>query len=308
MRLDSLHMPCLNTTHMGVVKGALDYWGIPASPAMVFGLSGHAFLINIHKELCPSSPYCWRREAIADLTLNLGLEMNDLGFFSPENSQEDRAAVEKLLCSALAAGTPCSLINLEHQLITGYDSEALFTAQPWAPKVDFPPATLSFGTWREFGDSFHANFYLLQRADPAPLLMAVLESLAYAVELHTNPGRHNLPHYGVGPEAYANWIAAAAEFGGSHGNWWNAMVWSECRHMAARYFAEIGQRFPGVAWAIPDLIRIFAELGDTLAEVGNKEMPAGDKVRLLSQAKEREAEGISRIAALSNALRDSAER
>jgi hypothetical protein len=70
---------------------------------------------------------------------NLGLEMTDLGFFAPQSTPQDRAAVEQRVREALDAGIPCSLINLENQLITGYDHTGFFTAQPWAPKVDFPP-------------------------------------------------------------------------------------------------------------------------------------------------------------------------
>ena len=44
---------------MGVVKGAMDYSGIKTSDARAFGGSGHAFLINVHRQLCPSGPHCW---------------------------------------------------------------------------------------------------------------------------------------------------------------------------------------------------------------------------------------------------------
>jgi hypothetical protein len=62
MKIDGLAMPSLHRTLMGVLKGALDYYGIETSIPTVFGASGHAFLINIHDELCPSGPYCWNRE------------------------------------------------------------------------------------------------------------------------------------------------------------------------------------------------------------------------------------------------------
>ena len=62
-----LKQPALNTTLMGVLEGALDYHKIETTTPMTFGLSGHAFLINIHTELCPSGPYVWNREKMNPL-------------------------------------------------------------------------------------------------------------------------------------------------------------------------------------------------------------------------------------------------
>jgi len=303
MKIENLAMPPFNTTLMGVVKGALDYYKIEVEAPTVFGASGHAFLINIHKQLCPSGPYCWKRDAATPLIRNLGLEMSDLGFFSPRNTPEDRASVEKKLRDALDRGVPCSLINLENQLIAGYDEDGFLTLQPWAPKEDFPPARLTFGSWREFGDTFHVSFYTLRSVKPVEHRTAVLDSLDYAVDLHTNPAKHSLNDYGVGPDAYANWINAAAEFGASHGNWWNGAVWSECRQMASRYFADIQQRYDGVAQAAAELSRTYADIGGALGRLSEKQMDTAEKVKLLSETKEREAEAVSKVAALAASLR-----
>ena len=167
MKIDDLAMPPLNTTLMGVVKGVMDYYDIDAPTPMVFGISGHAFLINIHKQLCPSGPYCWKHTGFTPLVRNLGLQMTNLGFYSPQNSQDDRANVEKKLRKALDSKIPCSLLNLENQLITGYDADGFFTVQPWAPKVDFPPARLSFGTWQELGEGIHISFYTFEKVKRA---------------------------------------------------------------------------------------------------------------------------------------------
>ena len=56
MTIENLMMPPYSTTLVGVLKGALDYHGIEYSTPLVYGLSGHAFLINIHKQICPSGP------------------------------------------------------------------------------------------------------------------------------------------------------------------------------------------------------------------------------------------------------------
>ena len=80
-KLKNLVQPPLNTTMMGVLKGVSDYHGLNLSEPMIYGLSGHAFLINIHVELCPSGPYCWKWENAKTLIQNMGMRMTDLGFF-----------------------------------------------------------------------------------------------------------------------------------------------------------------------------------------------------------------------------------
>jgi len=306
MKIEKLAMPPFNTTLMGVVKGALDYHGIEVDAPTVFGASGHAFLINIHRQLCPSGPYCWNREAASPLIRNLGLEMTDLGFFSPQNTHADRAAVEQALRHALDKGIPCSLINLENQLITGYDEDGFFTVQPWAPKVDFPPARLTFRTWAEFGQTFHVNFYILSSVKPAEPHKAILESLDYALDLHTNPAKHTGDDYGVGPNAYTNWINAAAEYGSSHGNWWNATVWSECRSMASAYFARLSQTYADLSEPAVELHKAYEDIADALSKLSNKEMPTDEKIALLETTRTKEADAIGLVAAFAEALRSSA--
>ena len=302
MRMKNLVMPPFNTTHVGVFKGVLDYYGIDITPAMAFSASGHAFLINIHEQLCPSGPYCWKRDRADLLARNLGLQVIDLGFFSPQNSAEDRAAVEEKLRHALAEGIPCSMCNLENQIITGYDDDGLLAAQPW-PQSDFPPARLSFGSWTEFGDNFHVNFYLLKRLDPCDRKTAFLDSLDYAVDLHTSPTEYSLEGYGIGPHAYTNWANAAGQYGSSHGNWWNATVWSECRRMASEYFGEIQDACGQVSDRASELSEAYAAISESLHELSDKEMATDKKVALLEETRQKEAAAIGMVSGLASALR-----
>lgn len=307
VRMEGLAMASFATTLMGVVKGALDYYHVDASAPVVFGASGHAFLINVHEELCPSGPYCWNRDVSNGLIRNLGVNMTDLGFFSPQQSAAERAAVEAKLRDALDQGIPCSLLNLENQMITGYDSDGFFTAQPWAPEFDFPPARLSFGSWKELGNTFHASFYVLKRCEPASARKAVLDSLDYAVDLHANPEKYSLNGYGIGPRAYENWIKAAPKFGATHGNWLNATVWSECRRMASAYFAHIRSAYPETASDASKLVKDYADMADALGLVSDKSTEAAERINLLRETQAKESEAIASIAALAVSLRAGAE-
>jgi len=302
-RLSNLTQPPLNTTLMGVLKGADDYHGLNLSEATVYGLSGHAFLINIHVQLCPSGPYCWKRENAKPLIENMGMRMTDLGFFGTGAEEEAREKVESQLRDALDKGIPCSLINLENQLITGYDSTGFFTAQPWGPKKKFPPSRLSFRTWKELGKKFHVNFYTIEKVEPSGRHSAILASLDYAVDMHKNPAEHSSDAYGVGPRAYDNWIKAVPESGSGHGNWWNATVWSECRRMAAAYFSEIGEENHEVADLCSQLNREYRKIAENLQRVSNKKMDPEEKIALLKETKRLEATAIVGVEKLAAALR-----
>jgi hypothetical protein len=263
---------------------------------MVYGASGHAFLINIHNSLCPSGPYVWNPEGFLRLIKNLGAEMIDHGFFSPQSGQDDRKRVDEVLVEHLDKGIPCSLLNMENQLITGYDDTGFTTAQPWAPHHDFPPKHLTFGTWEEFGDEFHVNFFTIGKLTPENERKTILDSLEYAVDIFRNPTVHTSEPYGVGPNAYAKWIGAVRKGeGSSHGNWWNATVWAECRTMASQYFVEIAQKYPGVAAQVNELASAYDAIADGLKRTSDKEMDGEVKVELLERLGAQEAQCIDAV-------------
>ncbi|MBI2301391.1 MAG: hypothetical protein HYU66_21000 [Armatimonadetes bacterium] len=283
MQLDNLRQPCNNSTLMGVMRGAADYFGLDVTTPMLYGLSGHAFLINIHTALCPSGPYCWNREPFFRLLRNLGIETTELGFFWKEGGACPRAEVEQRLREALDSGLPCFLVNMEYQLLTGYDETGFLTAQPWAPHMDFPPKHLTFGTWEELGQEIHIDFHILRSVPPLDRPRAVRESLSYARDLWRNPASHTSEDYGVGPSAYRNWIQAVRDgHGPSHGNWWNGTVWAECRQNASAYMAELDGILPQAAELAPKYARVAALLG----QASDKELGDAEKIEALTEAAE----------------------
>jgi hypothetical protein len=308
VKLTGLKQPPLNTTMMGVLHGAAGFLGLNPEVPMLFGLSGHAFLINIHRNLCPSGPYCWHREKTDSLLENIGVRIIDLGFFGPDSTREQRGELEGRVRAYLDGGTPCALLNMENQLITGYDREGFIAAQPWAPACDFPSGRLAFGSWSEFGDEVHASFFALEKTTPAPLESAIIDCLGYAVDLWRNPGAHSFPDYGIGPQAYDNWTAAVPAEGSSHGNWWNAAVWSECRGMAAEFFKKVGVLFPAHGRATDRLHHLYAAIAGNLEKAGDKSMPVDEKAGLLQRTMKMEDEAISVIEQLAEAVQKAAPR
>ncbi len=294
MKLDNLHQPPFNVTLMGVLRGALDYYEFPFTSPFVYGASGHAFLLNIHPELCPSSPYCWNHAPMFVLIGNLGIRINGLGFYHNQSSQQEREVLESRVRKYLDNGTPCYLLNMENQLITGYDDTGFLTAQPWSC-TDFPQAHLTFGSWEEFGGEVHVTFNALERSIPMVQKESIIASLRYAVNLHRNPAKHTSEPYGVCPNGYANWSRAIRNGqSGGHGGWWNGMVWSECRALAADYFREIAQSIQSVseANAIADDYSIISQ---NLMQCADMELDSELKLSLLEDSAQREEHCIQSI-------------
>ena len=312
MELTNLEQPPFDTSLMGVCAGALAYHGRHHSPAMVFGGSGHAFVINVHEELCPSSPYVWRMDGMYRLLGNLGLQLRPIAFAGgtlaaagadAERVAKQRADIEQRVRALLDAGAPCGMVNLDNQLIRGHDANGLLLCQPWPGHEVTTPARLSFGSWEELGDEVHAMFFSLEAGAAADPITIVRDSLAYAVDLCAKPGDHEQPRYGIGPHAYANWAAAAAEHGASHGGWWNARVWSECRRQAAAYFEEIGRTLGGaVGEPAVALAADYAALADGLQRLGDKEVPAAEKSQLATELGAREAKAVAQVGELIDLL------
>lgn len=295
MELKGLAQPPLETTLMGVLQGALDYYGIKPTDAWTFGGSGHAFLINVHKQLCPSGPYCWKDDWMVPLVRNLGLEMTDFGFFHKGTPPAERAALEQRVKGLLDEGVVCAFVNMEYQLIRGYDGKALLLARPWDCGEAITPLTLSFGSWQEFGDEVHANFYSLRKAAPQDEAKTIRDSLRAAVEIFRSPTKHTMEGYGMGPDAYDNWAAATPEQMASHGNWWNATVWGECRKMAGAYFAEIAAKRGELAAEAGQLSTAYDEIAGLLAKIAGKEMDPSEKARIARDLKRLEAAAVGRI-------------
>lgn len=294
-----------NTTLMGVLKGVSEHYGMGVSDARLFGGSGHAFLINIHQQLCPSGPYVWKRESFYRLVRGLGIEMTDLGFFAPANTLEERKRIEDALVTSINAGTPCSLLNMENQLISGYDDDHFIVEQPW-PGHDFPPKTLTFQTWKELGDEFHVSFFTFAKVEKADDRTIVRESLKHAVDMAREPDRWSSKNYSLGLGAYDAWVRAVEQgYGTSHGNWWNGTVWAECRDMASRYLVEIASEYQGreTGETATELSKEYKKLAELLGRASNRKLADDEKIRTLHEARRTENSCIDRIEKLLNELK-----
>jgi len=305
--IENLQQPTFFTSRMSMLKGPLDYYGIDVSTPTVFGGSGHGFLINVGEWIAEEDPYVWNGDNQNPLIENLGLRVVSLGWYTRESSKKDIAEVETKLRDAFDNGVVCALHTGVNQLITGYDEAGFFTTSPhnWSSR-------LTFGSWQDLRLGF-ALFYLLEKVQPSDRLTTVLDSLDYAVDLSTNPSNHD--GAGIGPDkAYTNWIkgvdkehpkAAPGMTGGSgFGNFLNGSIWSECRFMVSRYFAEVAREFHHVAGPALQLQNDYADIAAALDRLKDTGMDSKTKVDLLVETRTKEILAIERVSILAALLRE----
>ena len=291
-----------NTSLMGVIRGVADFMENDLSTPALYGRSGHAFMLNIHEAICPSGPYCWNIDSFIALLGNCGIEMKKHGFFSTESTQGERSALEKTMKQELLRGNPCCMVNLDYQLITGFDDTGFVCSQPW--KMDFPPAHLSFGSWEEWGNEIHSCFFSFEKAVVSNPIDSILNSMKFALELNESPCKHTVSPYTCGIDAYDVWIEGIRNgYGAEHGNWWNGTVWSECRKQGALFFGETAVEFPSLAAISSELQGLFEQTADLLLKVSDKELDDNQKkVKMLLEAKHAEEEAMILMKTLSLSL------
>jgi hypothetical protein len=308
MELANLKQPSLSTTLMGCVKGAADYFGADLSVPMLFGITGHAFLINIHDELCPSSPYVWNKVRFWELLAGLGMEMVAEFGLSRDTPQQERLRIEGRLREHLDAGELCMLDFLEHQLIGGYDDSGFAMLRPWGcDGITSEVPTITYGTWEQcLGREGWAHLSVLARRSMRKSVPeAAKDAIELAVEVITEPRRHEVKGYRIGLGAYESWIAAVERgLGSSHGHWWNGMVWTECRRQAAAFFRELGELTDPTAasGACSELAGLYGGIAESLGAATPKELRPEEKLRLLQSARDAERKAPDALRGLQRLL------
>ena len=195
--------------------------------------------MNVHDELCRADRTCGATTGSSSCWRTWAWRCGTPARLTSTADPSRRAALEERLRGALDTGVVCSLLNMEHQLLLGYDGDGFTLAQPWGPDRAMTPARLSFGSWREFRDGPPVTFFTLTNCPPRPE-SAVSDAMEFALDLWRHPERYTDAPYAVGAGAYDTWLDALdSGHGDGVGNWWNALVWAECRARAADYLQDL---------------------------------------------------------------------
>lgn len=247
-RLDNLRWTPRWVSHLGCIKGCLDYLKLDVSDAWLFGATGHALIINVHEAVCPSGPTAWKTEMLFKLGKNIGYTID--GVFGTKEDGDLAELQERAwehAKNAIDQGLPCYGWELdipEFYVVYGCDDRGYHFSGPLCDEGKGPKR------WRELGDTEIGvvELYSVKPGEAADDVKTVREALAFALEHSTSPAKWIFPKYRAGLAGYDNWISAleagtAIELGMAY----NAAVWAECRGYAVRFLNEARERLDGKA-------------------------------------------------------------
>ncbi|MBN1360087.1 MAG: hypothetical protein JW993_05825 [Sedimentisphaerales bacterium] len=304
------------TSHVGCIKGCLDYLGCEVSDAWLFGATGHAFVVNISPGLCPSGPTDWDTAGFLRLGRNVGYQIESVDRYCPEKSDR-REAQERAwdhVRRSIDDGLPCYGWELdipEYYVIFGYDKTGYYISGPGCDEGAGPIPWQNLGT-SEIGVVFVAS---VRRTEPADTRQSVRQAFSYALDLGHN--RRKWTDRVGGLQGYDLWIETLAQgHADRFGLGYNAAVWAECRRFAVEFLREVRQRFDDGLHALFDAATAqyeivaqnlkavsaacpFRECGSQHVKVDSRAL---DAVEALKRARDAEASGLDILADLIGAL------
>jgi hypothetical protein len=316
-QLDGLRWKPAWVSHLGCLAGCAEYLGLNISRPWLYGATGHAFLINIHPEVCPSGPTCFKSEFISQGARNAGLRVAR-GVVA-HKSQPDFAARQeeawKYVRGCIDRGVPCYAWEMkvpEWYVVYGYDGGGYYYSGAGCDNGEGPKP------WRDYGNSDIGvvNVLSVEKGIPAADAKTVKHALAFALEASENPNPWCFADrgYRMGPAGYDLW-AAALESGaaGRFGQGYNAAAWRECREMAVRFLREARGRLAGKAdAAFDEAAGHYDAARDALAALAEKfPFAVGDRsarlkspegASLVRQAAAAERKGLEAIRKIAAAL------
>ncbi len=273
--LANLRWHPLWVSHIGCIKGCLDYLGLDVSTAWLFGATGHAFLLNICEGVDLSGPTALNLERLLALGKNIGYATGQVsGARSDADYREVQQRAWERTRWAIDRGLPCYAWNLdprfpEFYVIYGYDtgdegeiagycfsgpgSDAGAGPVPWQGLGDDPIGWLAV-QWLEPGQ-------------PADDVKTVKDAFAFALAHAEGAERWVYPGFRSGLAGYDLWIqeleagrASGAGVGLNAGNW------SECRNYAVEFLVEAKERLgPAFAGLLEEAIEHYRRVAAHLS-------------------------------------------
>jgi len=124
-------------SHLGCVKGCLDYLGIDMTDAWLYGGTGYAFIIDISADSCPSGPTAWMTKMLFDGGINLGYRFEMVMGWKQGTAdfQKLQAEAWEFTKTNIDEGSPVygwELAIPEFYVVNGYDQVGYYYSGPGA--------------------------------------------------------------------------------------------------------------------------------------------------------------------------------
>ena len=249
--LPQVQAPALATTMMGSLYGAIHTWDDSITLTDLFGYSGHAFILNIERTLCPSGPTAWDWGATLFPLRQMFTLRRLCASCDMRSPEEARELIWQRTVNSLDAGRPVVLWDViypEFYLAYGYDAERgeYLVQGPGAESHEQRAAATRLGMHTgQVWALFPAAHESVNREAARDL------ALRGAIAWHHWPNAANA-QWTFGGDAWNVWIAAISEEELAHPSnavSCNHFVYAECRQHAAAFLATLGVEFTEAAAA-----------------------------------------------------------
>lgn len=287
-----LMAPAASVSWVAVTAEVLRSRKLKCDCTDVAGMSGYAFVVNVHPTLCPSGPTAFDLSVLVEGTEALGLEV-ELAAIGRAGTAEDRDAMEQLferVREEIDAGRACVVWGAtsvpEFAIVYGYDQRSYLVRsfrscrpgrnRPLGPR-DSPEEPVPLDRLQAPGCIAGFFFGEPVRAEPHRPIRA---ALSRAVRLLRGEHACLDPAYAHGAAAFAAW-AAALDSGRAQpaGNRYNAACYQELQGWAAAFVGRLAKQNPSAAGELSVASGEFecsaqnlARLGKRLALVGSEHL------------------------------------
>jgi len=282
-------------TWIGSTTSCLNALGVDCDRADVAGMTGYAFIMSVHKELCPSGPtvFDWGSllsgiSALGRSTLMFQSIDCHTGDFKCDRTREHCRQVFELVRREIEAGRPCVLwgtyvpefgvvygIEGENYLVKTF-KECMNEEQPPIPYdgIDAPggPYMLGFPSKTEFKEEWYPSF----------------EKNAIGTGVANLTKTIHFTNYAIGLNAYGQWIKALEE-NKAHvfGNAYNAQCWSEAKFFAHEFIAKLARKHEKVAKVLGKAEKHYDDVVNAMKTVSTLfPFPPGEQLKEESVRKE----------------------
>ena len=321
--LEGLKWKSLWTTHIGCIKGCVDHLDLDISLQWIFGGTGHAFVMNIHEELCPSGPTAWKCVMLYELAPNLGYKTDGVLSFKEGGGctewDEAPEAAWNFTRKKLDENIPVYAWEMkvpEYYCVHGYDETGYYYNGCLADDGEGPKP------WQELGQTEIGliDVTAVHPGEAASPEKVVKEAFEKVLWFATNPEGFVFPKYASGLKAYDNWMKfldGSVEYreDHTHGIGYNSEVWSECRKYAVDFLYEAKNKIGQHAELFDEAIKHYTEVRENLNCVANlfpfltrqlsylqDEHRRTEAIKYLRNARAAEEKGLNIIEELSKVL------
>lgn len=249
--LPQVEMPPIATSMMAGIYGAVRTWDDTLTLTDLFGLSGHAFILNIERTLCPSGPTAWDWGAILFPLRQMYSLRRLCASCDMRSPEEAREIIWLRTKESIGEGYPVVLWDLllpEFYLAYGYDEDSneYLVHGPQAERIDGRATADKLGL---LSGQVWALFPM--PGEKKNRIGARDLALRGAINWHRWPNDRDGQWF-FGAEAWDIWIAAMNEEEMAHDSQalsLNHQVYAECRQYAADFLAAEGSEFAAAAEA-----------------------------------------------------------